>query len=276
MDLSTVEAVVPADRAAIDGWEPGDAWLGGGTWLFSEPQPELRRLIDLTAFAWPALTATAGGLEIAATCTLAELAAWAGSDRTGPADWPATRLIPQCCNALLGSFKVWNAATVGGNLCLALAAGPMPALVVALDGVCTIWEAGGTVRTVEAADFVLGPGQTALTRGALLRSVLLPDSALRCATAFRQLSLSPLGRSAVVVVGRAAPAGGEVVITVTASVGRPVRLHFEAPPTADRLQQAFDTAGIEYYDDPHGDPMWREHLSRMYAEEVRRELEARG
>ena len=276
MDLSTVEAVVPADRAAIDRWEHDDAWLGGGTWLFSEPQPELRRLIDLTAFAWPALTATAGGLEIAATCTLAELAGWAGSDRAGPADWPASQLIPQCCRALLGSFKVWNAATVGGNLCLALAAGPMPALVVALDGMCTIWEAGGTVRTLPAADFVLGPGQTALTRGALLRSVLLPDSALRCATAFRQLSLSPLGHSAVVVIGRAAPSGGEVVITVTASVGRPLRLHFAAPPTAEQLQQAFDTAGVEYYDDPHGDPVWREHLSRMYAEEVRRELEARG
>ena len=276
MDLNTVEAVVPADRTAIDRWEHGDAWLGGGTWLFSEPQPELRRLIDLTAFAWPALTATAGGLEIAATCTLAELAGWAGSDDTGPADWPATRLIPECCNALLGSFKVWNAATVGGNLCLALAAGPMPALVVALDGVCTIWEAGSTVRTVKAADFVLGPGQTALTRGALLRSVLVPDSALRCTTAFRQLSLSPLGRSAVVVIGRAAPSGGEVVITITASVGRPVQLRFEAPPTAEQLQQAFDTAGLEYYDDPHGDPVWREHLSRMYAEEVRRELAARG
>jgi len=31
--------------------------------------------------------------------------------------WAAAPLIRQCCNALLGSFKVWNAATVGGNMC---------------------------------------------------------------------------------------------------------------------------------------------------------------
>ena len=274
MDLNTVQAVIPADRAAIDGWERGDAWLGGGTWLFSEPQPELRRLIDLQAFNWSPLTATTGGVEIAATCTLAELVGWAQS--AGASVWPATRLIPQCCRALLGSFKVWNAATVGGNLCLALSAGPMISLVVALDGVCTIWEAGGEVRTVPAADFVLGPGETTLTPGALLRSVLLPASALGCATAFRQLSLSPLGRSGVVVIGRAAPFGGEVAITLTASVPRPVRLHFAAPPTTEQVQQAFDAADLDYYDDPHGDPEWREHLSRMYAEEVRSELEANG
>jgi CO/xanthine dehydrogenase FAD-binding subunit len=284
MDLNTVEAVVPGERAGIDRWRRGDAWLAGGTWLFSEPQPDVRRLIDLSTFDWPALTAGAKGLEIAATCTLAELACWAQSDATGadlsdsPAadDWPGKRLIPQCCRALLGSFKVWNAATVGGNLCLALPAGPMTSLVVALDGVCTIWEPGGEARTVKATEFVLGPGQAALAPGALLRSVLLPASALRCATAFRQLSLSPLGRSAALVIGRAAPFGGEFVITVTASVPRPAQLRFDAPPTAKELQQAFDTAGLEYYDDPHGDPVWREHLSRTYAEEVRCELEAGG
>jgi CO/xanthine dehydrogenase FAD-binding subunit len=276
MDLNTVEAIVPAERTAIDRWECGHAWLAGGTWLFSEPQPDLRRLVDLSAFDWPALVPVASGLEVAATCTLAELARWAGSDPAGPEEWPAARLIPQCCHALLGSFKVWNAATVGGNLCLALPAGPMISLVVALDGVCTIWEPGGTARTVKAADFVLGPGQTALAPGALLRSVLLPESALRCATAFRQLSLSPLGRSAVVVTGRAAPLDGEFVITLTASVPRPVQLRFEAPPTAKQLVQAFDTAGLDYYDDPHGDPVWREHISRVYAEEVRCELEAGG
>lgn len=274
MDLNTVEAVIAADRMAIDGWEPGDAWLAGGTWLFSEPQPDLRRLIDLGAFEWPALSADGRGLEIAATCTLTELAGWAAVDSPGVDKWPASRLIPQCCRALLGSFKVWNAATVGGNLCLALAAGPMISLAVALDGVCNIWEPGDEARLVKAADFVLGPGQTALGPGALLRSVLLPDYALRSATAFRQLSLSPVGRSAVVVIGRAAPDGGEVVITLTASVPRPAQLRFEVPPTAGELQQAFDAAGLEYYDDPHGDPEWREHLSRMYAEQVRCELEA--
>jgi CO/xanthine dehydrogenase FAD-binding subunit len=268
MDLNTVEEIVPADRWAIDQWQPGDAWLAGGTWLFSEPQPQLRRLIDLTAFAWPALSAGASGLEIAATCTLAELAAW-----RGPARWPASALIPECCHALLGSFKVWNAATVGGNLCLALPAGPMTSLAVALDGVCTLWAPNGETHTVNALEFVTGPGENALSPGALLRSVLLPDAALRSATAFRQLSLSPVGRSAVVVIGRRSPRDGEVVITLTASLPRPAQLRFDRSPTAEELREALDEARFEYYDDVHGDPAWREHLTRIYAEEVRRDLE---
>jgi hypothetical protein len=96
---------------------------------------------------------------------------------------------------------------------------------------------------------------------------------LRCATAFRQYSLAAVGRSAVVVIGRRAPEDGEVVITVTASVPRPVQLRFASLPTAAELSQAFDATALSYYDDPHGDPEWREHLSRMYAEEIRSELE---
>src|ERR1700731_99666 len=158
MDLNTVTVIArPRSRDEIKPIAEGDAWLAGGTWLFSEPQPELRRLIDLAAFGWPALTTSAEGLEIAATCTLAELARW-----KGPARWPARSLIPECCHALLGSFKVLNTATVGGNLCLALPAGPMTSLAAALDGVCTIWAASGETSAVTALEFVTGPGENAL------------------------------------------------------------------------------------------------------------------
>jgi CO/xanthine dehydrogenase FAD-binding subunit len=189
--------------------------------------------------------------------------------------WPAVSLFRACCQALLGSFKVWNAATVGGNICLALPAGPMTSLAASLDAVYTIWEPGGGARTVKATDFVLGPGEPALSPGELLRSALLPESALRCTAAFRQFSLSPLGRSGVVVIGRRAPNDGEVVITLTASVPKPAQLRFASPPTSTELSQAFDTAGIHYYDDLHGDPVWREHMSRTLAEEIRAELEER-
>src|SRR5438270_4958443 len=136
MDLNRVGALVPAGREALDVWEPGDAWLAGGTWLFSEPQPAVRRLIDLSAFGWPALTASERGLEIAATCTLAELARWSETDPRRAGQWPATSLFRSCARALLGSFKVWNVATLGGNMCLALPAGPMTALTASLDGIC--------------------------------------------------------------------------------------------------------------------------------------------
>ena len=48
MDLNTIgEVVHPASRAELPVWTAGDAWLAGGTWLFSEPQDHLKRLVDL-------------------------------------------------------------------------------------------------------------------------------------------------------------------------------------------------------------------------------------
>ena len=49
MDLNTITEVVrPHSRTELPAWTVGDAWLAGGTWLFSEPQVHLTRLIDLT------------------------------------------------------------------------------------------------------------------------------------------------------------------------------------------------------------------------------------
>ena len=48
MDLNTIAEIARPDSVPADiDWREGDAWLAGGTWLFSEPQPHLRRLIDL-------------------------------------------------------------------------------------------------------------------------------------------------------------------------------------------------------------------------------------
>src|SRR5215469_9559506 len=177
MDINSVAEFAPADRAA---WRPGDAWLGGGTWLFSQPQPGTSRLLDLTAFGWPSLTETADGLEIAATCTLAELARWRPRE-----NWPAARLMRQCCDALLGSFKVQNIATVGGNICLSLPAAPMIALAAALDGTATLRAPERRTREIPVAEFVTGDGPNVLAPGELLRAVRLPAAALRARTAFR-------------------------------------------------------------------------------------------
>jgi CO/xanthine dehydrogenase FAD-binding subunit len=190
MDLNAVTEILPA-RSPSPNWGADHAWLAGGTWLFSEPQPELRVLHDLTAFGWPPLTVTTNGLDIAATCTFSELAAFAAPPR-----WPAAALFAAAAHALLGSFKVWNAATIGGNLCLALPAGPMTALAAGLEGVCQVLSPDGTSRLVPATEFVTGAGRTVLEPGELLRSVTLPEAALRSRTAFRQFSLSAAGRSA--------------------------------------------------------------------------------
>jgi CO/xanthine dehydrogenase FAD-binding subunit len=268
MDLNGVaEIVVPRGRGGLPAAAVGDAFLAGGTWLFSEPQVGLTRLIDLSGLGWEALVVEAGGLHIAATCTIAQLATF-----EPPAGWRAGSLIGQCCRALLGSFKIWNMATVGGNICMALPAGPMTSLGAALGGDCVIWTADGAERRVKVAEFVLGPQQTALRPGELLRAVILPEAGLRARTAFRQISLSPLGRSGALLIGVLGEEG--FVLTVTAATRRPVRLVFEAVPAAEVLARRLEEAIPDalYYDDVHGRPAWRQHMTFRFAEEIRREL----
>ncbi|MEW1646232.1 MULTISPECIES: FAD binding domain-containing protein [unclassified Streptomyces] len=268
MDLNTVAEILDARQPAP--WRPGDAWLGGGTYLFSEPQPQLRRLVDLSRTGWtPVERHPDGSLEIAATCTIAQLS------RFGKRlEATAAPLVEQCCRAFLASFKIWNMATVGGNLCNALPAGPMISLTAALDAECLLLAQDGVRRRVRVADFVTGAGRKDLADGELLRSVTVPTRALACRTAFRQASLYGLGRSGVLVVGTLDPLDGSLALTITASTVRPFRLWFPLPPTAERLREAITSAVAddEWFDDIHGLPEWRAHMTFRYAEEIRREL----
>jgi CO/xanthine dehydrogenase FAD-binding subunit len=248
MDLNTVREHVDVDRAG--GWRPGDAWLAGGTWLFSEPQPDVRRLVDLTAAGWPPLrTTTSGGaLEIAATCTVAELAA-----HPHP-------LFAACARAFLAPSAVQRVATVGGNLCTALPAGPMIALTAALDGVCRLAGPDGE-RELPVTEFVLGAGVTALRPGELLRSVTLPAAALARPAAARQASLYPQGRSAALLVGTRE--GGGITLTVTGATVRPVRVRGDDVGTI---------AEADWFTDVHGDLDWRRHMTARLAREIVGEL----
>jgi len=266
MDLNTVtEIATPRARAAIPAFRPGDAYLAGGTWLFSEPQTSLRRLIDLTTLHWPPLEHAPPGLTIAATCTLATLDAY-----DPQAAWPAAALIRQCCRALLGSFKIHKAATFGGNLCLALPAAPMAALAVALEGICTIWPDGGGERTLPAGALITGAQTTALHPGDILRAVTFPAAALRRRSALRQMSLTPLGRSAALLIGTSD--GPRFDLTITAAVAHPQRLTFPSTPSAGELAAAIDANIPVWFDDIHGRPAWRRRITHLLAAEILTEL----
>jgi CO/xanthine dehydrogenase FAD-binding subunit len=274
MDLNTITEIArPRSRADMPAWSAGDAWLAGGTWLFSEPQLKVSRLIDIAGLGWPALETTERGLRIAATCRIAEL-----DGMSFPANWTATPLFNQCCRSFLASFKIWNMATVGGNLCMALPAGPMISLTSALDGVCTIWTPEGDERRVAVLDFVLGPQHNALRPGELLRAIDLPLPSLRRRTAFRQISLSPLGRSGALLVGTLSPDDGSFALTVTAATPRPVRLSFAALPNKAALHETLEAEipRQHYYNDLHGAPAWRRHVTLQFAEEIRGELATNG
>ena len=269
MDLNTIVEVKRPSSADDVRWRDGYAWLAGGTWLFSEPQVKTDTLIDLATLGWPSLNASAKGLDIAATCTIAELERF-----KTPADWKAAPLLRECCRALLASFKIWNAATVGGNICMSLPASPMVSLTVALEAVFTLWPRGAAPREVRAVDFVTGNHQNVLRPGELLRNIHLPADALAKTYAFRRASLTHLGRSTVLLIGTRAPQTGAMRLTVSAATARPVQLAFERVPSAEELRHALDT-GIPdalYFDDVHGSPAYRRHLTYYFGEQIRQEI----
>ncbi|MER6309591.1 FAD binding domain-containing protein [Streptomyces sp. NPDC001657] len=273
MDLNTITDVVrrPSDRPGAD-WREGDAWLAGGTWLFSVEQPDLRRLIDLTALRWEPLVAVEAGLDIGATCTIRDLYAFAP-----PGDWTAGSLLAKSCEAFLSSFKVWNAATVGGNICMSLPAGPMITLTVALEARYELWAPDGSTRAVDALDFVTGDHRNVLAPGEILRRITVPAHALHKRSAHRRFTLTRLGRSTVFLIGTQTPGTSDLLLTVTAGTTRPVRLAFDTMPDARTLQQSIDVIPADvWFADPNGTPDHRRHLTRHFAEEIRRELMAGG
>ena len=270
MDLNTIKEVAhPQKREQLPVWTAGDAWLAGGTWLFSEPQAHLTRLIDLTDLKWPALTISETGLTIAATCTVAQLDSLAC-----PPEWLAAPLINQCCRAFLASFKIWKTATVGGNLCMSLPAGPMISLTAALDGVCTVWKADGSEQRIGVADFVTGNQRNVLQPGDLLRQIDIPLAALKRRAAFRQISLTPVGRSAALLIGSLSSEGA-LALTVTASTARPIQISFSEIPDTRELREVLRQRIPDeiYHNDVHGKPAWRKHMTPRLAEEIRAELQ---
>lgn len=267
MDLNTIAEIVrPTERKEIPAWREGDAFLAGGTWLFSEPQPTLRRLIDLCV-GTRTPRCTSFGLDLPATCTITQL-----ENMGMPALWPVKPLIEQCCNAFLASFKIKNVATVGGNIVMSLPAGPMISLCVALDGELIIWTPDGSTRRVKVIDFVTGNNRNTLGPGEIVDTIHLPAAALTRRTAFRQISLTNFGRSGALVIGALDP-GGAFVLTVTASTPKPYQFRFDAPPGADELAARIDTTiNGNWFDDIHGLPAWRRDMTLHFARDILAEL----
>jgi CO/xanthine dehydrogenase FAD-binding subunit len=273
VDLNTVETVsTPRRRDELWPLGPSDAVLAGGTWLFSAPQPHLRRLVDLTQLQWPAVTLGDEGIELAATCTLAQVSGLSTRLPSSRPQWEAAPLFHQCCTALLASFKIWRTATVGGNVCLSLPAGSMISLASALRGEVVVWRADGADYRMSITDFVTGSGGNVLAVGDVLRSVHLPASALCGRTAYRKLAPSPLGRSGIVVIGRL-DADGTLVVSVTAATVRPFVFTFSAPSVHDVRRAHASIPDDAWTDDPHGDPDWRRAMTLLLAEQVCAELQ---
>jgi len=101
---------------------------------------------------------------------------------------------------------------------------------------------------------------------------------LRRRTAFRQISLSPLGRSGALLIGTLSPDDHAFTLTVTAATPRPVRLSFPSLPRREALRERIEAEipAKHYYNDLHGAPAWRRHVTLQFAEEIRGEFAGDG
>jgi CO/xanthine dehydrogenase FAD-binding subunit len=274
MDLNTIREVKrPASTDELMDWPKGHAWLAGGTWLFSEPQLAIDTLVDLEALGWRSLDASPEGLDIATTCRIAELEHFAA-----PPEWIAAPLLRECCHALLMSFKIANEATVGGNICMSLPAGAMISLTVALEAVYTLLPRDGVAREVKAIDFVTANHANVLAPGELLRAIHIPASALSKRFAFRRASLTRFGRSAAFLIGTCDDKAEDFLLTITAATPCPVQLHFQHMPSTEVLRRTIDDCIPHggYFDDVHGTPAYKRHLTYHFAEQIRSELATLG
>ena len=229
-------------------------------------------MVDLLPLGWQDIGTTDAGLGIGATCTIREL-----YEFDAPGDWRAGSLLKTSCEAFLASFKVRNSATVGGNICMSLPAGPMITMAVALEADYTLWAPDGSERTVEAADFVTGNHQNILAPGEVLRKIDIPMNALRKRHAHRRFTLTKLGRSTIFMIGTQGSDAADLLLTITAATTHPIRFAFDSVPDADALQARIDQLPYEvWFDDANGAPDHRCHLAKHYAEEIRMDLTAGG
>lgn len=271
MDQNTIEElVVPNPAAPGDSWQEGDAWLAGGTFLHSLPLPHLRRFIDLSQMEWPTIQLVDDGLEIGPTCTVKQLL-----DFRPPPQWAAGGLLQDCVRSFLAGFKVWNSATVLGNICTSIPAGPMTTMACALEAEYTLWATDGSERVIPAIEFVTGNNQNILASGELLRKVNISGRALNRCYAMRRFTLTQAGRSSIFLVGTRDQAG-EVLITVSAATSFPVHVRFPELPSAQQVVAELDTRIPDelYFDDPNGRPDHRKHMTYIFAEQIRTELAA--
>ena len=105
------------------------------------------------------------GLSLGATVTLSALAAHSDVRRHYP-------LLAEVINRI-GSARIRNRATIGGNICMAVPTSDLPPTLLCYDAICHLWSSHGE-RTVPLNEFYTGFRQTVLKPEELLVRITLP------------------------------------------------------------------------------------------------------
>jgi CO/xanthine dehydrogenase FAD-binding subunit len=235
--------------------------VAGGTWLFSEPQPGVRRLVDLTDIPWTPIERTDDVIRISATCTYDELEA--GGELLGGAG----PLFSRAIRTLSSSFKTYGEATLGGNICLAYAKSMMAPVCCALGATYDLATPEGRSRRVLATLFQIDARETIRRPGEYLRAILIPAAATNAAYALRAHSYTPTSHATAMVIATRQPgAGGNgsraheaMALVVSAATTHPVRV--ELAPGAREEDAAAAAVRVcnksSLLDDAHGSAAYR-------------------
>ncbi|MCL1463232.1 FAD binding domain-containing protein [Argonema galeatum] len=233
MDLPNIETYLrPTNLQAIETWSPGWAWLAGGTWLFSEPQPHLKVLVDLEKLDWSEIEVTPEGLAIGATCKMEKLLTF-----SYPESWTSVKALQSAVHHL-ASFKVTNIATVGGNICLALPISNFAPVMVALGANYEILNQSSSSYQVSALEFQTGAQKTILQPGEVLRKISIPLPNLEWVVNFKRIAITTSGYAASIVVTAYHPQSSQVRFGLGACFPAPRLIEFSNIPTSAELSEA--------------------------------------
>jgi CO/xanthine dehydrogenase FAD-binding subunit len=235
MDLHRVDTYLrPETLHDLADWQPHWAWLAGGTWLFTEPQPQLQTLVDMQSLGWDELTVSDEGLAIGAMCVMQRLL-----DCAVPPDWIGMAALRQGVHEL-ASFKVQNVATVAGNLCLALPAGTFAPVMLLLDAEYELLPLHGSPYRVPAAGFQTGAKQTRLQPGEVLRTVYVPAHSLKWQTSYHRICMASAGLAIAIVTAAYNPQQKQVRFCIGAAAGQPYLITADGQPCPDQLGELLD------------------------------------
>ena len=260
MDLYSVETYLrPKSLTEVSNWQSDWNWLAGGTWIFNEVQPQVKTLVDMQQLNWSEIEVTSEGLTIGATCIQNDLL-----DFAFPAAWTATEALKDAVREL-ASFKLSHAATVGGNICLALSASTFAPVMVALNASYEIFKPNGEAYSVNAVDFQTAPQQTILQPGEVLRSIKIPIWNLaQWQTSFKRMAVCTAGYAIAIVVTAYHPQTQQVRFGIGGSVKTPRLIEFDTVPTSEDIVRAVrELPQRIYIDDERGSADYRRHISQV-------------
>jgi len=174
--------------------------LAGGTNVLvqiKEGHREASALLSLKGLPELHAVRSGEGIHIGAAVTFQHLAV----DQAIRRDYSALATAA----ALIGSVQTRNMATVGGNLCNASPSADSAPPLLVLQAQAVLTSVRGT-RTIALEEFFIGPGETALQSGELLREIFIPAAIARSGSSYvrhiprQAMDISVVGAAAALVL----------------------------------------------------------------------------